>query len=411
MKTLSKKDIALLKRLCEIQSSRTSDSEINQFIEAELLKIEGVTIGTDEYGNIYAVKGEGRNGYKAIVSHTDTVHFKEKDRVVIEVFGSLIALAKKDTFVYKSDSVKQVGVGGDDKAGVFKCIKAMQEFDDIKSAYFRFEESGCLGSRQADMSFFEDCNFVLQSDRKGNNDFITTTNGIVVASKEFEKAIKPQLSEYGFSIATGSSTDVGQLKHNGLAVSCANISSGYYGAHSDSETINLKDLERTYNLIKDIFDQHGETRFEHKKEEIKYSYGASQYRIPFVNTFSNSMDNNYFAGASVDDGPDNYMFFRIPGTKAHKLIIEKQFTLNEYVCNECSTKGAVTFFPDGGVFYCDSAKHGDIIDDYGVFEHVQLKSGKNVYVYDRASDLWYNKDESMYYDLEDRYLLKEHLSY
>ena len=61
----------------------------------------------------------------------------------------------------------------------------MREFDNIKSVFFRFEETGMNGSSNANMDFFEDCNFVVQCDRKGSTDFITHTNGIKTASTEF----------------------------------------------------------------------------------------------------------------------------------------------------------------------------------------------------------------------------------
>lgn len=411
MKTLNKKDIDLLKNLCLIQSSRSSDSEINEFIKKEIGKIDGVVISEDAFGNVYAKKGSGENGYKAIVSHTDTVHLHQAERAVVEVYGSLLAFAKKKTIGYESTTVEQVGIGGDDKAGVFKCIKALQDFDNIKAAFFRFEESGCLGSREADMKFFEDCNFVLQSDRRGNSDFITFTNGVKTSSVEFDKAMEPTLTKFGFKSEFGSSTDVGQLKHNGLKVSCANISSGYYAAHTSSETINLEDLTKTYSLICEIFDNHGETRFSHEKAAPVASQTSFDFYQGLISKkFSFSMDKNYFSGPMMKP-TTQYQLMRIAGTQAYKLILDNTIPMHDHKCLTCSEKGFTTFFPEDGVFYCDSPIHSEIIEDWGLFEDLKINVDDIDYVYDRASDVWYKEKDSVYYNMEDRYLLREQMAY
>ena len=414
---LTEKEMSLLIKVCEIQSSMSLDSEINLAIKEELSQIKGVSISEDDFGNIYATKGAGENGYKAIVSHTDTVHAIVPNRVVFEIGGSLVAMARKPEHMYGSIVVKQVGVGGDDKAGVFKCLKALNDFDDIKAVFFRFEESGCIGSGNANMDFFSDCNFVLQSDRRGNSDFITTTNGIKVASKEFEKEAEKIFSKYGFKIGTGSSTDVGRLKHKGLEVSCANISSGYYNAHSDSETINIADLENSYSMISEIFESMGNRKFPHKKEIIAhttYTAGARNYYSQFPvlqSLFTSNINNNYFASSTIDVNSNKFhVFENIAGTNAYKLVIEKSIKLVDDMCPDCKTKDSITYFTDCGVFYCEG-ECMDTIDFYGGFEEVKLDGGDSIYVYDRANDLWYKESESIYVSIEDRYVLKEQLIY
>lgn len=43
----------------------------------------------------------------------------------------------------------------------------------MKVAFFVSEEIGCVGSRNADMGFFEDARFVIEPDRRGYEDLIT----------------------------------------------------------------------------------------------------------------------------------------------------------------------------------------------------------------------------------------------
>ena len=58
----------LLVKVLSIQSGINEDSAINKFIFEYLSGMDGVSVSTDSYGNIYAKKGEGKNGYKCMVS-------------------------------------------------------------------------------------------------------------------------------------------------------------------------------------------------------------------------------------------------------------------------------------------------------------------------------------------------------
>jgi len=122
--------------------------------------------------------------------------------------------------------------------------------DDVKVAFFVEEEVGCCGSTAADLKFFDNAIFILQADRKDSQDFITHTNGTTVSSAEFQAVIGDLLKDYNFNLSpNGSSTDVGKLVTRGVGISCANVSSGYYGAHSTEEKVCISDLENTMNFF------------------------------------------------------------------------------------------------------------------------------------------------------------------
>ncbi len=61
------------------------------------------------------------------------------------------------------------GIGGDDKVGVYTCLNALfqEGIESVKVSFFRNEEIGCIGSKAADMKWFEDVNWVCQLDRRG----------------------------------------------------------------------------------------------------------------------------------------------------------------------------------------------------------------------------------------------------
>lgn len=141
-------------------------------------------------------------------------------------------------------------MGADDKNGIYLALLAIREFPVIKAAFFHGEETGCLGSKACDISFFDDCRFVVQCDRKGSSDFIIQGNGVDLSSEEFETDC--ELEKFGYKEANGASTDVVALKQRGLKVSCCNISCGYYDPHTDHEYTVWNDLVKCWMLVKHI---------------------------------------------------------------------------------------------------------------------------------------------------------------
>jgi len=393
-------NLNLLKKLTETQSSYTEDEEMNSVIEQELSKIKGVVITKDSFGNIYATKGKGENGYKTIVCHTDTVHSIYKSRKVIVSDGVMFAVATGDiNGVYTSKTIRQVGIGGDDKCGVYTCIKALYDFDNVKATFFRFEESGCRGSNACELDFFKDSNFILQCDRKGNTDFITYTNGIIVASDEFKKAMSTVYMGYGYKDVTGVATDVGTLKRRGVEVACANISSGYFDPHSSLETINLKDLDTCYSLVSDIFKKYGDTRFEHKYVPYKHTTKNT------YSSFSNSRNKNFFTrDLNMDEAEvvknELYSFINVPGTNRYKLILDEYLFLENGVkCPICGNTEEVAYYSDVAMFYCgscDKTKEHGFINDELMYTMAIIEDGDTKFYYNRVDDVWYKEEDAVW---------------
>ena len=129
----------------------------------------------DSSFNLYITKGVA-DSFPCVVSHMDTVHEIYKDFKIYEQSDCL--------FSWDGELKKQVGIGGDDKVGVFVTLEALEKFDNIKVAFFVDEEIGCVGSREADMEWFEDVGFVLQCDRKGYGDFVNSIGGTKLYGKD-----------------------------------------------------------------------------------------------------------------------------------------------------------------------------------------------------------------------------------
>ena len=236
----------LLKQLYEIHSPSGNEKKMRKFLKDWIKNnVPGATYTTDAMGNLYVCKGES-NTYPCIVSHIDQVQkTHSKDFQAVETNDII--------FGFSIENVHQEGLGADDKNGIWIALRCLQKFDILKCAFFVQEEVGCRGSNKADMTFFSDCRFVLQCDRKGGNDLIYNINGFTeLCSKEFLSAIGYQ--EFGYKLEIGMMTDVEALKDNGLAVSALNMSCGYYRPHTDEEYTKKSELLNCLKFVEHIIE-------------------------------------------------------------------------------------------------------------------------------------------------------------
>lgn len=253
----------LLKKLYSIWSPSMKEQKMIQFIKNYVSNIEGVTVKTDKTGNLYLTKGESET-YPCVVAHLDQVQkLHPKDFIAIET--------KEIIFGYSHSERSQIGLGADDKNGIWVALKCLKKFDNIKCAFFIGEETGCVGSDKADLSFFMDCRFVLECDRRGSSDFITDISGTELCSKDFINDCS--IEKFGYKEHSGLMTDVDALKENELAVSCCNMSCGYYEPHTDHEFTVKSDLYNCLHLVYHIIENCTKV-YPH---EYKYVYSGLSY--------------------------------------------------------------------------------------------------------------------------------------
>ncbi len=265
----------LLKELYGISAHTHQEKDMIAFVSQRLADL-GVTFTVDEVGNIYATKGQA-DTYPCLAAHLDEVHeAREKGYEVLVV---------RDEFIIGFNSGKREfnGIGADDKNGIWVCLKCLEKYDNLKCVFFVGEEQGCIGSRQADMKFFDDCRFVLQCDRKGNSDFISNIYGNPLCSSQFIK--DASLGKHGYKEERGMQTDVQTLRQRGLEISCANISCGYYYPHTPHEMTNIADLKKCLTLVEHIVENCQEVythkivrpqRLEHSFDFISDVFSRSQ---------------------------------------------------------------------------------------------------------------------------------------
>lgn len=222
-----------------------------------------IKLGKDAYGNLYAWKGES-DTYPCIVAHLDQVSCcpHPHDFKPTETRDFIFGFSRKEHSF--------CNLGADDKNGVFIGLEALKKYAFIKIALFRSEEVGCLGSQNCMMSFFDDCRFVIQCDRKGNSDFITSIGCMDLCSEKFIQDVDPE--KWGYKEEQGMLSDVEALKEKGLSVSACNLSCGYYNPHQSEEVTVKRDLEKCWKLVQHIIEDCTEV-YPHEVGENGNYYG------------------------------------------------------------------------------------------------------------------------------------------
>ena len=238
---------------------------LNAYLEALNLKMKGkLKIENDTHGNIFVTKGEA-SLYPCIVSHLDQVHRYAQNKTIFQNGDYLLAF----------DGPRQVGTGGDDLVGVFMCLQLLEDYNFIKVVFFVAEEVGCVGSSACDLSFFDNCMFIGQADRKNNSDFINYSNGVQLFGEEFSTFVAPVLKDYNYKECVGIATDAGCLSKRNVGIACFNISCGYYNPHTSTEYVSIKDVTNCYNVICDII-SNSDKRFLFTRPTVTYGSKAKE---------------------------------------------------------------------------------------------------------------------------------------
>ncbi len=235
----------LLKELYKIYSPSGGEKRLRRYIVSYVKRnIPEATYSIDRSGNLFITKGVSES-YPCIVAHLDQVQeVHSKDFKAIETNDII--------FGYSAKNRRQEGLGADDKNGIWIALKCLERCEVLKVALFVQEEVGCVGSSRANLDFFDDCRFVIGCDRKGHSDLITNISWTNLCSDEFIHDIDPM--RFGYQERDGFITDVGELKGRGLAISCINLSCGYYEPHTDYEFTVKADILNCLNFVEHIIE-------------------------------------------------------------------------------------------------------------------------------------------------------------
>ncbi len=259
----TKKERALFAATMQIQSPSRATGHMQHFVRSTA-RSYGATVTIDN-GNVYITKGSA-TVFPCLVAHSDQVHtpIPPGNFVVTESQGEWWANDNRQKQNKEGRWLcPQVGIGGDDKVGVYIALNAIRTLPAVKVAIFRDEEVGCLGAAEADLGFFADCAFILECDRRGTGDFVDTIYGTDLVSPEFRKAVRPIITKRGFSFASGAMTDVQELTERGVGICTANMSCGYYNPHTNAEFCVEREVLAAQLLVTEIIDTMGDAQWTH----------------------------------------------------------------------------------------------------------------------------------------------------
>lgn len=256
-----------LNRLKEVLSVPTYSEKEQLMIEylQKVLKEKGYEHFTDIYGNIYVKKGESKN-FPCFIAHTDTVHEVNLNlKVVQEEFNKKQILKGID-----GKSGEPSGIGGDDKCGVFLALEMLDTLPNVKAAFFVSEEIGCVGSRNADRTFFQDVGYAIQYDSPYGNTMSLTLMGkyLFEQKSEFADKVSDLILEYGIDDwAYHPYTDAWQIVEK-FNICCLNLAAGYYRYHTDNEYVIIDDVQNAFDLGLKLVETLGERKYKNNEKPL-----------------------------------------------------------------------------------------------------------------------------------------------
>lgn len=266
-------DLEFLKELLSVRTATYNEELMVQYI-SDWLDKEGIPYVVDEMMNVYATKttqGYEDKLYPCMVAHTDTVHhFQDEIMVHEEILPNRQKQGKLSLKGYNPDG-KPVGIGGDDKCGVFACLELLKELPNIKVAFFVSEETGCHGSKNANEEFFKNVGYVIQFDAPGNSMVSQYCMGLELfdpKSEFFVKCDKVLTETFNKKRRYESHpyTDVYMLKQI-FDFSCINFAIGYYRYHTPNEYVVVEDVYNGIKTGKEMIEALGYEKYHYKKEK------------------------------------------------------------------------------------------------------------------------------------------------
>lgn len=266
-------DIQLLKEVLEVPTVSGAEDRMVEFL-IDWAGKNSIPVILDTFGNVYLKKGSVADGdyFPCVMAHMDTVQRHEK---LVEQNLKLILTEKIENGktiiaalnpLYTGDKAV-TGVGGDDKAGIAICLDIISKTDNIIGAFFKSEEIGCLGAKNAEPEIFNSIGYAIEFDAPGNDWLSYVSCNTQLFDKSFFKLIDPILLRYGIGNIRDCDpfTDIFVIKRM-FDINCLNFFAGYYRFHSIHEYVIYEDTEKSANMAKEIIDLLG-----NKRHELKYN--------------------------------------------------------------------------------------------------------------------------------------------
>ena len=196
----------------------------------------GFNISYDEDVDMWSASGAVS---KVMFSaHIDSVHREDGRQTVVSDSSTGVEIvslgSKRDTHC----------LGSDDAAGCWVLLNLIKARVAGLYVFHNGEEVGGIGSGHLSKmypEFFEQFNYCIAIDRKGEHDIIIDQAGGDCCSVLFAQTLADALGMGHKPDNTGIYTDSAEYTH--LIAECTNISAGYYSEHTLNERVNVTYLQ------------------------------------------------------------------------------------------------------------------------------------------------------------------------
>jgi len=237
------KNLNLLKKILSIPSYSRKEDMVIEFL-CNYCKEKKLDYQVDEVGNVFITKGQIGEGefYPLVGAHMDTVHFLEP-KEIRESNGYLSA--------YNPETGRQIGIGGDDLAGVAIALMVMEALPVCKANFFIAEEIGCIGSKHAAVTnkeFYADVGYFIEFDSPEDYMISHVCSGVElfeVQGELFTKTVgilKEAMGEK-MTLFNHPYTDVAPIK-SAFDFTCINVAAGYFEWHTSREIVSIDFVEK-----------------------------------------------------------------------------------------------------------------------------------------------------------------------
>jgi putative aminopeptidase FrvX len=274
-----KQDLQLLKEVLSIPTVTYHEERMVEFL-CDWLTENKIPYYLDTRLNVYATKGilnSEEEYYPCVISHTDTVHDIDTINIREEQLPNTEGELKLAYKAY-NDLGLPTGIGGDDKCGVFACLKLLKELPVLKAAFFVSEETGCHGSRNSDPNFFKNIGYAIQFDAPENWMVSENCSGQVLFDrqsdffKNCDLVLTEGMNQNNMRYMRHPYTDVYAITKK-YGIQSINFSIGYYNYHTKNEYVVVEDVMNGIEIGRKMIELLGFNLYEKKVEPEPKNWG------------------------------------------------------------------------------------------------------------------------------------------
>ena len=272
------KNIDFLKEVLSVPTQTYKEDLMVEYLTNWLTE-NNIPFYKDTYNNVYETKQESQElpedfHFPCVISHTDTVHEICNLNIREEFLPNAQGEEKLSLKAYDNIGLP-VGIGGDDKCGVFACLTLLKELPNLKAAFFVSEETGCHGSNKSDPEFFKNVGYGIQFDAPENWMITEKCFGQILFDRDSEffevcdKVLTEGMVKEDMDYMVHPYTDVYALRGK-FNFSCINFSIGYYEYHSRNEYVVVEDVFNGIEMGRKMIELLGNKL--HYKKAVEYNW-------------------------------------------------------------------------------------------------------------------------------------------